>query len=199
MKTKTRDIEPDSVIPRLPSDLTKESDSEDTFEGSSYTGNSGSFTGAVAWLVRGDKMLQTLGSLESLALYMPMNNRYKFLFMHEGDLGSPVYQQDVKDQWNVRIGQIEEENPGLAAKMTAMAEDIEFILVDLHAPNEIAQLARAGELKDAVYGNRFPGMSIASPGYEFEGSLMHRIPEHVPLLCIRHLLGPPYSEIRLLQ
>jgi hypothetical protein len=156
LQSELRDIEPDSVIPIPQIDS---SYGDDAITDASDMVDTESLTGAVVWLVPASKMLMALGSLESLALYMPMENRYKFIFMHEGDLGSPVYQQEVKDQWLERAHQIEESNAPLAAKMRAMGEDIEFMLVDLHVPNDVAQLARAGEFKDVIYGNRWPGTS----------------------------------------
>lgn len=89
---------------------------------------------------------------------MPMQQDYAFIFMHSGDMSDAVTQESVLDMWAVRTGEIAGTDPSLAVKMRQMGNGIEFLEIDLAAPENVARQGRSG-LKPVVFANAWPGTS----------------------------------------
>ena len=114
------------------------------------------YTAAILYLTRLSRLLETASSLESLALHMPMDQPYPILLLQEGDLESPMIQDEFRSRWLARADEREREGETqLAGKMRGMGEMFEFPHVDLGAPTEMARLG-VQEL-DPLDRARWPG------------------------------------------
>lgn len=102
-------------------------------------------------------MHETLGSLESIARYMPMEQDYTFLMLHEGDLDSPVFRAEAMGHFLERADALEQQGEAmLARKMRRMTGMVDWALIDMHVPNVLAKEG-IESLGDIVYKERWPG------------------------------------------
>lgn len=74
-----------------------------------------------------------------------MSQPYSFIFAHDGELKSPVMQQEIKDKWTKRAESLQAEGEAkLAGKMMVMRDGIEFVEVNMEAPAEVARRGKEG-------------------------------------------------------
>lgn len=100
--------------------------------------------------------------MESLARYMPMEQDYSFIFMHAGELAGAQVQQMTRDRWAERARDVEiAGEDALAKKMRAMGTGIEFLEINMEAPEGVARKGRAG-MGEVVFANVWPGTFVAA-------------------------------------
>ena len=123
----------------------------------------GTYSAGVVWLTRGRNMQTVFASLESLARYMPMEQAYSFILMHQGDLSAVSVQESIRQRWADRAEQVAEGGEvALADKMREMAKGIEFLEINMDAPTSVAKKGIDG-WEDVVFKNVWPGASSFFP------------------------------------
>jgi hypothetical protein len=97
-----------------------------------------------------------------------MEQAYSFIFMHSGDLASHLVQTSVRARWDERAAEVADAGEvDLADKMREMGKGIEFLEINMDAPESVARKGRDG-LGDVVFANVWPGAYILIFGQAVE-------------------------------
>ena len=95
--------------------------------------------------------------METLALHVPMAQPYPILLLNDGDCAYPSVQLEFMSRWEERVAHHARlGNYDLAIKMQSMGSLVEWPIVDMQAPPEVAKIGMDG-MGEVVWGARWPG------------------------------------------
>jgi hypothetical protein len=125
---------------------------------------------------RGNRVWDTLASLETLARNVPFEHPYPILFLQSGDFDDPILQEAMVARWLERIDELRQasEKTSVLQRMETMAEVIEFVRVDFTPNLEAMRLGVEG--LNPFFPGVWPGECDEIPGSQSRTVSLRRAP-----------------------